>query len=59
MLGKFGKEERELSCRERVGGIMAAVSEYVFLFGMGVEIDEHLYSVVMLEDVLFDVHYLF
>lgn len=35
---------------------MAAVCEYVFLFGMGVEIDEHLYSIVMLEDVLLYVH---
>lgn len=38
---------------------MAAIGEYVFLFGMGMEIDEHLYSIVMLEDVLLYVHDLF
>ena len=38
---------------------MATICEYIFLFRVGVEIDEHLYSIVVLENMLFYVHDLF
>lgn len=38
---------------------MTTISEDIFLFGVCVKIDEHLDAIVMLKDVLLDVHDLF
>lgn len=38
---------------------MTTISEDIFLFGVCVKIDEHLDAIVMLKDVLLDVHNLF
>ncbi len=38
---------------------MATIREYVFLLGMGMKIEKHLNSIVMLEDMLFNIHDLF